>query len=368
MIDAAALETNDRSARVASLSGAIAFDDRNFRDLLSAPPAETPARWFASIVEFAEDAIISTDLNGVIASWNRAAQRIFGYAAGEMIGGRTGVLIPPELENEEAGILKRIRRGERVDHYETVRRRKDGSRVDISLTVSPVRSATGAIVGASKVARDISEDRRMRDQQALLLAEMDHRIKNLFSLANALVSMSARSSGSSGELAINLRERLGALARAHSLAPAAPLTTASRECHAKLRALIETMTAPYEYRMDGERERVTVNGADISVSQSSLPTLALLFHELTTNAAKYGALSAPEGRVDIHCEAAGDMVLLSWTELGGPPLSVQPRLEGFGSRLIRMAVESRFNGMISRDWLPQGLAIRLSLARERLAN
>jgi PAS domain S-box-containing protein len=130
----------------------------------------------ASIVDYSDDAIISKELNGVIASWNRGAQRVFGYSAEEIIGRSVSVLIPPERENEEPGILARIRRGERIDHYETVRRRKDGSLIDISLTVSPVRNAAGEIIGASKVARDITE-RRREVQRAAEILSMEERLR-----------------------------------------------------------------------------------------------------------------------------------------------------------------------------------------------
>jgi PAS domain S-box-containing protein len=127
------------------------------------PEFETAA-FLAAIVESSNDAIISKDLNGIITSWNKGAEHIFRYEASEVIGRPITVLIPPEHLHEENFILERIRRGERVQHFETVRRRKDGSLVDISLTVSPIRNAGGRIIGASKVARDISEQRQARER------------------------------------------------------------------------------------------------------------------------------------------------------------------------------------------------------------
>jgi len=129
---------------------------------------EDRSRLLASIVEHSDDAIASKDLNGIITSWNAGAQRIFGYTAEEIVGQSVTVLIPPELQHEEPGILARLRRGERIDHYETIRRRKDGTTVEVSLTVSPLKDDTGKIVGASKIARDISERKRAQMiQQAL---------------------------------------------------------------------------------------------------------------------------------------------------------------------------------------------------------
>ena len=121
-----------------------------------------------AIVESSDDAIISKDLNGVITSWNKGAERLFGYTAGEAIGQSIAMLIPPERQDEEPEILARLRRGERVDHFQTIRVRKDGSRLNISLTVSPVKDASGRVVGASKVARDITET--VRQEQALQAA------------------------------------------------------------------------------------------------------------------------------------------------------------------------------------------------------
>jgi PAS domain S-box-containing protein len=119
----------------------------------------------SAIVDSSDDAIISKDLNGVIMSWNKGAERLFGYTAAEAVGRSIAILIPPDRLEEEPKILERLKRGERVDHFETIRVRKDGSPLNISLTISPVRDAGGRIVGASKIARDITD--RVRDQQAL---------------------------------------------------------------------------------------------------------------------------------------------------------------------------------------------------------
>jgi PAS domain S-box-containing protein len=127
-----------------------------FQDITDRKAAEETRATLAAIVDSSDDAIISKDLNGVITSWNQGAERLFGYTAEETIGRSITIIIPPDLLDEERMILERLKRGERVDHFETTRVRKDGSRVDISLTISPVKDAEGRIVGASKVARNIS--------------------------------------------------------------------------------------------------------------------------------------------------------------------------------------------------------------------
>jgi PAS domain S-box-containing protein len=123
----------------------------------------------AAIVDWSDDAIVSKDLRGIIQSWNTAASRIFGYTAQEAIGQSILLLVPPELHAEEAQIMAKLAAGQRIDHYETQRVRKDGHRIEVSLTISPVRDAFGTVVGASKIARDISE--RKKTEEALRVAE-----------------------------------------------------------------------------------------------------------------------------------------------------------------------------------------------------
>ena len=135
--------------------------------------AELDRLRLAAIVESSDDAIIGKDLNGVITSWNCGAERMLGYTAEEMIGQKVTVLAPPGLEEDVPRILACIRRGERVEHYETRRRRKDGAIIDVSLTVSPIRDALGAIIGASKIARDITERKRIETQARELTAALD---------------------------------------------------------------------------------------------------------------------------------------------------------------------------------------------------
>jgi PAS domain S-box-containing protein len=140
--------------------------------------------FLASIVDSSDDAIVSKDLNAIIDTWNRGAERIFGYTAAEAIGQSITIIIPPELHHEETRILERLRNGERIDHYETVRRRKDGALRDISLTISPIRAGDGTIVGASKIARDITDRKRAET----LLRRQSERLQTLNRLATTISS------------------------------------------------------------------------------------------------------------------------------------------------------------------------------------
>ena len=167
-------------------------------DISSRKQNEMAARQLASIVESSDDAIVSKDLSGIIRTWNDGAERLFGYRADEVIGQPVVILIPPDRLNEEPGILARIRRGERIDHYETIRRRKDGTLIEISLTVSPVRDESGKIIGASKIARDISDRRRVETNKELLINEMKHRVRNTLATVQALATQTLRSASPRG--------------------------------------------------------------------------------------------------------------------------------------------------------------------------
>ena len=142
-------------------------------DITERKRSEELERLLVSIVESSDDAIISKDLNGIITSWNKGAEQLFNYAAEEVIGKHITLLFPPNRLEEEKTIIERIRSGERIEHYETVRRRKDGSLIEISLTVSPVKNAQGKIIGASKIARDITERKRSEVQIAILARQAE---------------------------------------------------------------------------------------------------------------------------------------------------------------------------------------------------
>jgi PAS domain S-box-containing protein len=330
--------------------------------------AERAAQHLAAIVESSHDAIVSKDLQGTILSWNAGAERLFGYPAEQVIGKPITMLIPEDRLDEETMILGRIGRGERVEDFETVRQHKDGRLIDISLTVSPVKDSDGNIVGASKIARNISDRKQAREQQALLLREMSHRVKNLVAVASGLMAMSARHAKTPEALSSAVRDRLSALAKAHDLAR--PVSTESGMPGAAtttLHGLIRSILAPYANEPPAGGDRLVLKGRDFAIGGSAVADMALVLHELATNAAKYGAFAVPAGCVLIDTSVEGNELMLEWTESGGAPIAAAPDSEGFGNMLMNRVAVGRFGGQVARDWRPEGLSVRLSLPLARLA-
>ena len=157
-------------------------------DITEARRGHEARQYLATIVESSDDAIVGKTLEGVVTAWNSAAEAMFGYRAEEMIGQPITLLLPPDRLDEEAMILDRLRRGERLRHYETVRLRKDGSEIAVSLTISPILDASGTIIGASKIVRDITAERRSQSRIQELQAELAHvaRLSTMGQMASAI--------------------------------------------------------------------------------------------------------------------------------------------------------------------------------------
>lgn len=323
------------------------------------------AAFLAAIIESSEDAIISKSLQGVITTWNRGAERLFGYSAAEAVGKPITILIPEERLDEEPSILARIHAGERVDHFETIRRRKDGTFFDISLTISPIRNNDGRIIGASKIARDISDRKRAAERQDLLLREMHHRVKNLFAITGSIITLAARTAQTPSELASSMKDRLVALSQAHEMTlPSFTGDEAFQERSTTLFQLLSSLLSPYD---EGEGGRWRLHGEDAPISAERVTNLALLFHEYATNAVKYGSLSNAEGRLDVTLNAFRERFEISWLESGGgPSRKAETKDAGFGTRLEQMIIRS-LNADVSRDWQPHGLLIKLSMPRAAFA-
>jgi PAS domain S-box-containing protein len=311
--------------------------------------SEQRLRWSGSIVESGDDAIISKNLDGIIISWNRGAERVFGYTADEAIGQPITIVIPEDRQNEEREILTRVRRGQRIEHFETLRRRKHGSLIVVSITVSPVKDGEGRIVGASKIARDITEQRRNQELIATLAREAEHRSKNLLASVQATVHLS-RSDTPEG-LKQAIEGRLRALANVHSL------FVESRWIGAELSTIASQELAPYS--ADSE-SRVRIDGLPILLEPNAAQAIAVTLHELATNAAKYGALSVSNRQVELKWSHESDGRLrLRWSEIGGPAVQA-PTRRGFGGRIIEQVI-AQLKGKTCLEWRREGLVCEITL-------
>ncbi|MGX5827756.1 sensor histidine kinase [Mesorhizobium sp. 43Arga] len=242
----------------------------------------------AAIVDSSFDAIISKDLSSIITSWNLAAERMFGYTAEEAIGQSILMLIPDHLKSEETEIISRIRSGHRVASYETTRRRKDGALISVSLTISPIKNANGEIVGASKIARDISAAKESERRIRLLMREVNHRVKNQFAVILSMVRETSKRSSDPQEFEELIRARIMALSRSHDL-----LVT-SEWAGASLFDLIQEHLKPF-----GREEQILLSGPVLTLQSNAVQNLGMAFHELGTNSSKYGALGSEDGKVEI---------------------------------------------------------------------
>jgi PAS domain S-box-containing protein len=329
-------------------SGNIVGAVNCFQDITERKRSEETALRLAAIVESSDDAIVSKDLDGTITSWNGGAQRIFGYLAEEIIGKPITILIPTDRQKEEETIIERIRRGQRVEHYETVRQRKHGELIDISLTISPLRNAQGKVIGASKIARDITEYKRSQAQIVNLAREAEHRTKNILSTVLATVRLSH--SDTPDDLKQLIEGRLSALAKVHTL------FVDSRWAGAELHCLVTQELSPY----NGERARVRIDGPAVVLEPSTAQTVAICLHELATNAAKYGSLSAAGGYVEISWSLTAEGRLsLRWIESGGPTVK-PPTHRGFGSRVMENMID-QLRGEVRFDWHDKGLTCEVAL-------
>jgi PAS domain S-box-containing protein len=321
-------------------------------DLTERRRAEVESAQLAAIVASSDDAIISKTLEGRVTSWNEGASRIFGWEASEMIGQPILRIIPPELHDEEVEILARLRRGERIEHFDTVRLAKDGRRVDISLAVSPIRDSSGRVTGASKVARDVTERKEAEKLQRLLVDELNHRVKNTLATVQAIASHSLRRARNSEDFVSSFTGRVQALARAHHLLTERTWRGADVADLVREQVVLGVV----------ESNRVAFSGLALLLDPQSALHLALVLHELATNARKYGALSVPQGQLSVSWSMLankGRMLVLQWSERGGPAVAA-PSSVGFGTSLIQQALDAH-GGSASIQYAAEGVTCEIKL-------
>ena len=329
--DGREVPVEDSAAPIKDREGEVSGAVLVFRDVTQARRAAEARLYLASIVESSDDAIIGKDLAGLITSWNKGAERLYGYTAAEIVGKPVALLVPPDLPEELPDIMERIKGGEFIEHYETQRVRKDGSRIEVSLTISPIRDAEGRIIGASKIARDITarkeEDRRKNEFLALLA----HELRNpLAPLRNGLQVMRLAGDGGAAEQARALMERQ----LQHLVHLVDDLLDVSRITRGKLQLRKEriTVAAAVGHALDVCEALVKQQGHELTVSLPEEPVyvdadrtrLAQALCNLLSNAAKY---SDPGGRIWLTVEREGNEAVLRVRDAGvGIPPEMLPRV------------------------------------------
>lgn len=324
-------------------------------DITERKRAQEVERRLAAIIASSNDAILGTDLNMKITSWNAGAEKLYGYPAEDAVGRSVLMLVPDDRIEEEPAILRQVNAGSKVEPYETKRRRRDGQLVDVLLSVSPIFDAYGRIVGASKIAHDITARKEAERLQAVLVGELNHRVKNVLATVIAIARQTlAREEGNRDGVEA-FEARLVSMARAHDL-----LTRGNWE-QAELKDIIEQALSPYS------RERFEITGPNLQLVARAALSISLALHELATNAAKYGALSTAQGRILIawSLEGSGPSPRLSlrWREVDGPEVR-EPSRKGFGSRLIEKLLATELNGKATISYRPDGVICEVDAAIE----
>jgi PAS domain S-box-containing protein len=227
----------------------------------------------------------------------------------------------------------------------------------------PVRDDAGVITRWIGTCTDIDDQKRANEQNEILSRELSHRIKNIFAVIGGLIALSARRNPQAKSFADELRGRITALGRAHEFVRPHSDESQPLVGTVTLKTMLSDLMSAYPAR---DEARLRIEGDDIGLDDRGATPIALVFHELATNAAKYGALSVAEGSVVIETRRVGDSIRISWTESDGPPVVGKPERQGFGTRLTDMSVVQQLGGTLEREWLPAGLRVNIEIRAERL--
>ena len=307
----------------------------------------------AAIVASSEDAIVSHDLQGTITSWNAGAEKIYGYTASEMIGQPMSTLLDDVQIDEWPANLARLRQGEPITDIDISRVTKGDRVIYVSLNISPMRDPQGVIIGASAVARDIALRKIAEEQAKMLMAELDHRVRNILAVVSSVVTQTLRAGGTVEIARSEIEGRIQAISRAHGL------LTELGGVEGSLRELFAVELRPYD-----QRANVTMSGDDVVLASNANLSMALAIHELATNSAKYGALSTEEGHLNVTWRVGGvkakPELEIVWLETGGPPV-VPPSRRGFGTKLIELSLVRGLNAKVNREFLETGVRCQISV-------
>jgi PAS domain S-box-containing protein len=334
----ARLLARDGTIREVLIDSSVLREDGRFihtqsftRDVTERVRADESRGLLASIVQASEDSIISKTLDGVITSWNSAAERLFGYTGAEAIGSNIEIIIPPERMSEEREIIARLRRGEGIAHFETVRRTKSGRFIDVSITVSPVRDSSGRVIGASKIARDVSERKRAETEREEasrrkdeFIAILAHELRNpLAPIRNAAHFLHAFENKDMQPAVRIIERQVAQMARLiDDLLDVSRISRGVLELRRERIEVSEIVDAAVEVCRDEMRSRnhaLTIRLPDEHVDlDADRERLVQVLSNLLANAAKY---TPPHGRIDLEVEAHGETLVITVRDdgIGIPP-------------------------------------------------
>ena len=303
----------------------------------------------AALVTSSPSAVVSLSPAGIIRTWNAAATHLFGYVEAEVIG-RPVAMLAPDGAGEASDRLNASARVGSVVHEDTTRRHKDGRLIDVSVSVAPMYDEARNLVGISAIVSDIGERRARERHIEFLMREVSHRSKNLLAVVQAIAGQTARHSPDLERFQARFSERIAAMARSQDLLVGHDWTGAS------MLDLVRTQLAPFA---EAASSRIEVTGPPLVLKPNAVHSLTLALHELATNAAKYGALSVPDGRVAICWEVGGTdtpqgRFSMRWREHDGPPVT-QPAKKGFGHVVISEMVASSLHGHVTLSYDRDGL-------------
>ncbi len=324
-----------------------------FLDITERKRNEEALARLAAIVADSADAIIGLKPDGLVSSWNAGAERIYGFTAEEAIGRPFSMTMPPENERELRQILDRLRRSRPVGAFETERITKDGRRIHVSYTSTPVRDSAGALLAAAVIERDITRRRQAEQRQNMLLDELDHRVKNVLATVLSIASRTRKGTDSVEDYYRALEGRLRALASTHDL------LANNLWAGADLRQILLAELEPYG---GVDKEAIRISGREVFLSSRAAVLFGIIFHELATNAAKYGALSAGGGTVEVRWRTEGDKAaesfVLEWEERAGPAAGAADK-RGFGIKFIERSVAHELRGSAELRFGPGGINVAI---------
>ena len=326
--------------------------------------AESEAR-FRAIADSMPQMVWSTLPDGFHDYYNARWYEYTGVPEGSTDGEAWNGMFHPEDQKRASALWRHCLETGDLYEIEYRLRRHDGIYRWTLGRATPIRDEQGQILRWFGTCTDIDDLKRMEQSKELLSQELSHRIKNIFAVVSALIALSARQYPEARPFASAVRERIAALARAHEFVR--PHSEVSRPTVGTmtLHAFLEALFRPYATN-DGSA-RVVVQGDDARFDDQAATSVALLFHELATNAAKYGALASPNGLVTLNTRRQDDRFVLTWAEQGGPPILGPPDREGFGSSLATISVEGQLGGRLERNWESGGLVVVADLPATALS-